>query len=62
MSEDAVDERLLVSVVSVVESFGLHGCDEEGPGNETGVEDAGEGEGKGEELMEGEIGNACGCE
>lgn len=61
MSSDAVDERLLGSAFSCAEGFGgLQGCAEEGPGNETGVEDAGEGEGNGVVLAEGEIENAFG--
>jgi hypothetical protein len=64
MSSDAVDERRLGSTAfSFAEGFGgLQGCEEEGPGKETGVEDAGEGEGNGVVLVDGETGNACGCE
>lgn len=48
MSSDAVDERLLGSAFSFAEDFGvLQGCVEEGPGNDTGLEDAGGGEGNG---------------
>ena len=48
MTSDAVDERLLASAISFADKFGgLQGCAEEGLGNDTGLEGAGEGEGNG---------------